>query len=535
MGAIRETPRQKMIGMMYLVLLALLALNVSKDVINAFVVVDENILQSNENLSKKLQDIYLNFEKIYQLNRIKVKPFWEKAKEAKILSQEMVQYIDNIRYELISKTEGISIDSAKNISVKDIQKKDNNTIPTNYFLGNSDDGSDGVSKELKDKINEYNKIMLKLVDPKYSDIVNLGLSTEGPYYNADGKEQNWETHFFYNTILAADIPILNKIISDIYNAEYDVVNLLHKSIGQGDFKFDKIEAKVLPNSNFVFIGDEYKAEIIVAAYDTTQNPEIYFLEGVDYLPLSQLDQATLLDRIPGKTNIMFPARSEGIKKYAGIVRTKTSTGIIQDYHFNGEYVVAEPSYTISAKKMNVFYIGVGNPVSISISGIPKENLIPSISCGTLERDPSNDDWIVNIPPDFTEAIINISANINGVIRKLGVKKFRVKRLPNPVATIANKNSGVIDREIMIAAGVISPKMPSDFEFDHSFLISSFTMTIQRGFKVYHFNSSNSYLTDEMIEQIKRTNRGQNIVFEDIIARDPDGVERTISPIVLTIN
>ncbi|MCK4639451.1 MAG: hypothetical protein KAT33_08525, partial [Bacteroidales bacterium] len=231
MAGAKETPRQRMIAMMYLVMMALLALNVSKDVINAFVVVDENILETNVNFSQKLQDIYTNFEINYQLNQIKVQPFWEKAKEAKLLSREMVKYINYIRNELISKTEGISIDSAKNISVKELRKKDNYTIPTNYFMGNSDDGSDGVSKELKDKINEYRQKMLKLVDPKNLDNVNLGLTTEGPYYNADGKELNWETYFFYNTILAADIPILNKIISDIYNAEFDVVNLLHKSIG----------------------------------------------------------------------------------------------------------------------------------------------------------------------------------------------------------------------------------------------------------------------------------------------------------------
>ncbi len=535
MAGYKETQRQKMIAMMYLVLIALLALNVSKDVINAFIVVDENIIESNENLSQKLQDIYVNFEKNYQLNQIKVQPFWKKAEEAKLLSAEMIKYINNVRYELISKTEGISLDSAKNTSVRELKKKDNYTIPTNYFLGKSDDGSDGVAKKLKDKINEYRQKMLKLVDPKNIDNVNLGLITDGTYYNADGAEQNWETHFFYNTILAADIPILNKIISDIYNSEFDVVNLLHKSIGQEDFKFDRIEAKVLPKSNFVFTGDEYYAEIIVAAYDTTQSPEVYLLHGSDYLPITQYKQATLLDSKHGKIIINFPAGSEGTKKYAGFVRAKTGNGIVNYYHFNSEYVVAKPSYTISAKKMNVFYTGVNNPVSISISGIPKENLTTSISCGTLKRDPFGDDWIVNIPPDFTEAIINISANIDGVKRKLGSKKFRVKRLPDPIATIANKNSGVIDREIMIAAATLSPKMPDDFEFDYPFVISSFTMAIQRGFRVYHFDSNNFYLTDEMTDQIKRANRGQNIVFENIVARDPDGIERTLSPIVLTIN
>ena len=535
MAGVKESPRQRMISMMYLVLTALLALNVSKDVINAFLVVNDNIVQTNENLSQKLNEIYANFEKNYQINQVKVKPYWEKAQEAKVLSGEMVDYVENVRNELIAATENVSIDSAKRISVKNIKKKDNYLVPTRYFMGSSNDGSDGASKKLKDRIILFRQEMLALVDSRNLRNVNLGLDTEGPYYNADGLEQNWETHFFYNTIVAADIPILNKIISDVYNAEYDVVNLLHKSIGQGDFKFDRIEAKVLPKSNFVCIGDEYQAEIIVAAYDTTQSPEVYFMQGVDYLPATMIGQATLLDNVPGKINLNLSARMEGLNKYAGFVRAKASTGEVNDYHFNNEYYVASASFTISAKKMNVFYIGVDNPVSIDISGIPKESLTPAISCGTIKPDLSSNDWVVNVPVGCNDAVVTLATNINGVQKYLGSKTFRVKKLPDPAATIGGKNSGVINRDIMIAAGALAPKMPDDFEFDHSFVISSFTMTVQRGFKVYNLDSKNAYLTTEMIDQIKQTNRGQSVVFENIMARDPDGIERTLSPIVLTIN
>ncbi len=101
--------------------------------------------------------------------------------------------------------------------------------------------------------------------------------------------------------------------------------------------------------------------------------------------------------------------------------------------------------------------------------------------------------------------------------------------------IANKNSGPIKRELIIAAGAISPKLPDDFDFDYNFTISSFTMTIQRGFVTKHYNSNNAYLTTEMKEQILKTNRGQTIVFENIIALDPNKIIRQLSPIVLTIN
>lgn len=535
MAGAKETPRQKMIGMMYLVLTALLALNVSKDVLNAFVVVNDTVLESNINLSDKLENIYANFEKNYLFNQEKVGPFWEKAKIARSLSDEMVSYIKNIRNELIAKTEGIPIDSARVISIQKIKKKDNFDIPTNYFFGAPLSGNSGRAQQLKSKIVDYRKEMTQLIDEKFLGIINIGLDTEGPYYNADNTKVDWETHFFYHTIQVADITILNKFISDVHNAEFDVVNLLHKSIGQGDFKYDQIEARILPKSNFVFSGDEYTAEIIVAAFDTNQSPEVYYLQGTDYLSESQFEEAKLIDGKSGKTTLNFPTLSEGLKKYAGFVRVKSATDISEDYHFSGEYIVARPSYSISAKKMNVFYVGVPNPVSIDMSGIPRENINPSISCGTIIPDPSSKDWIVNIPTGCTNVIITISANMNGKMKKFGSKRFRIKKLPDPVATIANKNSGIINREIMITAGAISPKMPDDFEFDHSFVISSFTLTIQRGFKVYNFRSKNAYLTNEMINELKRTNRGQSVVFENIIIRDPEGIDREISPIVLKIN
>ena len=118
---------------------------------------------------------------------------------------------------------------------------------------------------------------------------------------------------------------------------------------------------------------------------------------------------------------------------------------------------------------------------------------------------------------------------------MGSENFRVKKLPDPVPTIANKKDGFVSRDILIAAGNIAAKMPDDFEFNYSFEIISFKMTLQRGFTVYHYDSKNSKLTDEMIAQIKNTNRGQGILFEEITARGPDGADRLLSPLSITIN
>lgn len=535
MAGVKETPRQRMIAMMYLVLTALLALNVSKEVVDAFLVVNESVELTNEKFIQKLEYKYNTFETMYQLNQTEVQSFWDRAKIAKSLSSEMIQYMNDLRDGLIAEVEGISVDSAKNVLIRELKKKDNFSLTTKYFMGNSHDGSGGKSRDLKEKIIQYRQALIDLVDSTEKHKLKFGLITDGDYYNADGQKQNWEAHHFFHTILAADITILNKLISEIYDAEYEVVNMMMDEINAEDFSYDKIDAKVIPHSNFLFVGDEYRAEVIVAAYDTSQSPQVYILKDADKMTVQQIKQAVLLDRDEGKAMIRFPANRIGVNKYAGVIGVKTSSGEMNYFPFANEYVVAEPTVMVSVEEMNVLYIGVDNTVTVSVSGIPTADLIPSISFGTIQPSEYGDKWLVNVPPGESNAEISVMTKLNGLMREMGSQKFRIKRLPDPIATIANEKEGFIDREIIIAAGAIVPNMPGDFGFELYFEIISFKMTIQRGFNIYHFTANNGILTEEMIEQIEITNRGQNLLFENIIALGPYGDERSLSPIILTIN
>ena len=535
MAGYKETPRQKMISMMYLVLTALLALNVSKEMLDAFIVVNESVELTNENFNQKLDQTYMAFDKKYQNNQNKVRPYWEKAMEAKSLSHEMEIYIDQIKWELISRVEKISVDSAKTVTVAHMKNKDDYSTPTNYFMRDSEDGSKGEGKELKRRIDEYRQNMLNLLDAEDRNRIKIGLNTDGNYQDVGGISLNWIQYNFFHTIIAADITILNKIITEVYNAEFDVVNFLLDDIEAEDFKYDKIEAKILPKTNYVFLGDKYEAEIIVAAYSTTQNPEVFLMEGVDSLAENQISRAKPIEGERGMVKVSLPGETVGIKKYAGIVRVKGGVGDINTYYFNDEYVVAEPSLNVSAKKMNVFYMGVDNPVAISVPGIAEESILPSISVGTLKRDPESDDWIVNILGGQRETVISVKANIDGQKRDMGSKTFRIKKLPDPTALIANKNEGLVNRNILVAAGAIIPKMPSDFEFDLTYRITSFKMTLQRGLDIWSRKSNNNRLTEDMIRQITLANRGQKVWFENIIARGPDNIDRPLAPIILTIN
>jgi gliding motility-associated protein GldM len=530
----KESPRQKMIGMMYLVLTALLALNVSKEVLEGYSVVNSSVVSTNTAFASKRNEIYSRIERDYSMNQVKVEPYLEKSGKARELSARMVQYIENLRDELISVTENIPVDSARHVNVINLKNKDNYMIPTNYLIGSNDDGSNGRANQLKKRLGEYREAMLNLIDPKFRNQTKIGLETEGYYVNASGQELNWENYYFYDIPLAADIPILNKFISEVNNAEQEVLECLLREISADDYRYDKIAARLLPKSNFLFAGDDYEAEVIVAAYDTSQAPVVYLMRGVDSLPVARKDEAMQLSGINGRTSFKFQTTSTGIEKIAGFVRVRNTSGDENTYHFKSEYFVAKPSLSVSATNMNVLYVGVNNPLSISVSGVPDANVKPVITKGVLTQDRTNGGWTATVPASVSETRIDVMVQTESGTKKIGSAPFRVKKLPEPSPHIALSKNGFISRENLIASGKITARMPSDFEFDFNFDILSFKMTMQRGFNTYNYESQSSRLTDEMITELKKTNRGQILIFEEIIARGPDGTNRELAPLIITI-
>lgn len=553
MAGYKETPRQKMIAMMYLVLTALLALNVSKDILDAFLVVNESIETTNTNFSSKNELTIEKFKQQYNLNQNKVGPYWEKAQVAANLSTDLINYIEKVKFDLVAECERTdSIETREEyyvttyvpdpadprdsipelkLNLKEVKSKDKYDQATNFFIGNSQDGSAGESRKLRNKIDEYRTKMLELIgEPPQSR--KIGLITDDVYYNADGQRENWEMHNFYHTILAATVTILNKIIAEVHNAEFDVINILYSSVSAEDFKFDEIDAKVIPKSNYVFLGEEYNAEILVAAYDTKTSPEVLILEGADTITSANIANAQVIEGVDGIVNLNLPANSEGTKKYAGVIRVKTPTGETNSYYFKDEYIVAKPALTVAATKMNVFYIGVDNPVSISVPGMADELIRPSISTGTLTRKP-NGEWNVRVPSGSKEAVISVSAGTAGNLKPMGKADFRVKRVPSPIAMIANTESGNISKAAMLAAGAIIPKMPEDFEFELFFEITSYTFTSVRSGDVFTIPARGNRLTEDMKTFIQAARRGTKVWLEDIYAKGPDG-NRKLSTISLTI-
>jgi gliding motility-associated protein GldM len=550
MAGYKETPRQKMIAMMYLVLTALLALNVSKDILDAFIVVNQSMEQTNETFSDKLAGTYIKFENQYQLNQNKVEPFWNKAKEARQLANEMKEYIDDLKFQAVQVSERMdSLDIMEKyyhietvpdpydprnevqtavLDIAHVPTKDKYDQATNFFINK------GEAVKLKDKIIEFRESMLNLVDSAYRDDVKMGLDTDGPYYDADGSPQNWEMHHFYHTILAATVTILNKIKAEVQTAEFDIVSGLYEQITITDFKFDQVDAKIIPQTRYVRKGDKYEAEVLVAAYDSKQEPNVFVLPGADELTDNNINRAEKITGEDGSVKISFPATREGLQRYAGIIQIQDPSGDILSYPFADEYVVAPPSLTVAATKMNVFYIGVDNPVSISVPGIADAKIRASISTGSLTREPAGDGWIVRVPAGQSMAEINVSAMYEGEQRPMGTAEFRVKKVPDPVAKIAGQVEGQIERNTLLAAGAIIPVM-EDFEFELYFRVTSFRMATVIGGDWISKRTNGNTFSEEMNSMIRSARRGQKFFFENIQAEGPDGVPRSLNPISLEID
>ena len=533
MAGYKETPRQKMIGMMYLVLTALLALNVSKDIINAFVIVNESMEITNENFDKKLNETYSKFESQAAIAGPNAKEWHDKAVIAKNTSDSLIAYMKQIKAELIL-TSDRSIETkaqADTINLRFISAKDNFDDPTRFFLGT--DASKGKVPDMIAKFEKYKETMMSLVKPEDKEKLKLGLETDGEFYDEYGKKQNWGEHYFYHTILAADIVILNKFIAEIKNAEFDVVSRLFTYIGATDFKFNKIEAKVIPSRTVLFKGEQYEAEVLVAAYDTSVVPNVRYAMGLEKWTAGN-SGGTLVKGEKGISLLKIPASDYGFKKFAGAITIKNPFGIDETYPFNGEFVVQEAMAVVSPDKMSVFYRGLENPISVSVPGVTPESIEAKLTSGSASLTRSSAGKYLVKPDGLGKITIQVLAKVEKELRVMGVREFRVLPVPPPLAIVAGKRSSQSIGANDLARGQISAVLENFLFDDLKFTVVRFTVSATIG----GFNKTESVpgniLNDAAKALVQKVGSGQIVSFDNIIVRGPDGREQPISPVNLKI-
>lgn len=520
MSGAKETPRQKMIGMMYLVLTAMLAMNVSVEVLKSFLVVNEAMEETNKNFSSKVSSLYDMFRNAYAGNPEKTKDAWEKAQIVQSKSAELRAYIEEIKVELTAACEKVTIEEARSITPYQLGRQDNYDDPTNYFIGGSEDGSSGKARELNNKITAFRAEMHSILGDGAEKVPMDGLRTDKEYRNANGELTNWELAFFYHTIVVADLSTLNKLIGEVYNAEYETVSQLYSAISENDFKFDNISGRAIAKSNYVLLGDQFEAEIFVAAFDSKSDISAT-IEGRTYHGEN------------GVVKFKKPANSLGEHKINGMISVPASFGV-KEYPFSVQYVVEEPSASISADAMNVMYVGVDNPISAMASGASDSKTRVKMTNGTLtKRGPGK--YVARVTQPGTKAVVSVYVVEDNKEQFMGSQTYRVKRVPDPVARINGQQEGTknIDKNTLANAGGLLVSM-KDFEFELTIKVGSFGVQIASGQELSNVMRSNSNrFTQDMVDRIKRCKRGDKVFIQDIVAQMPDG-NRTLGDMILTI-
>lgn len=448
MAGYKETPRQKMIGMMYLVLTALLALNVSKDILNAFVIVNDSMETTNSNFDKKLADTYAQFGKKAATAGKEAEEYYRKAVEAQRLSDEMVDYILKVRSEFIKLYEP---DPKKlnpdTVTLRFFVAKDDYEKGTNFFTGGGPTGSlakNAAGYKMAAKFSEYRQAIIQLVKPEHQEAMDaqIGLKTEGDFKDAEGIKKDWVNYNFYHTIFSADFVLLNKFINEVRNAEFDVVTRLSSYVGATDFKFNAVAARVIPKKVFLFKGEPFEAEVLVAAYDTAVAPDVRYVTGTDKWPGG--NGGTRINGERGMVMMDIPTAGMqfGERKYAGVITLTNPLGEVKDYDFGGSFFVQESVAVISPDKVSVLYEDLENPVSVSVPGYPAERVDISIQGGGATYKQISAGQFMIRPTNTSPVTITVNVKKDdGKSQSFPPRQFKVRKVPPPTVIVADRFSG----------------------------------------------------------------------------------------------
>ncbi len=509
MGHGKESPRQKMIGMMYLVLTALLALNVSADVLNAFIKIDSSIRTTTENFQKKNDATYASFLAAMTENKKAVEPWYNKALEVQTKTNDLYQAVEDLKVLLATTADGPTGNPYA------LQKKDDTNVGGQIMV------LEGKGPELQTKVEEYRTFLESFLPDSSSirDDLELTLSTS-PSIDAEGKEIPWVSSNFEHLPLAGVIALMSKMQSDFRNCEAQLLAYLYGQIDAGTFKFNKIEAIVSAPSGYVLQGQPYQAEIFIAASDTTKEPEVV-LAGGTKLPVEN-----------GKAVYKGETSSVGMKTVAGEILLKSpATGEILKFPFKTEYQVGAPSVAVSPTKMNVFYIGVENPVDITASGVPADAVTATISQGSIRR--SGTGYIVEVKGG-TSATVTVTAKVGDAVKTLGSKEFRIKTVPSPVAKIGGQGGGVMGKATLLAQSFVKAEM-ENFDFELTYNVTGFTVSATIGGFTKEEASTSATIISAQKAIITEVKSGGKVYFEGIKAKGPDGSTRDLGTLSFKVN
>ena len=535
----KESPRQKMIGMMYLVLTALLAMNVSKEILQGFVMVDESIGKSKLILDENNFRVQKAFEDYVNDGNYEAKPYLLKSIETQKSIRIVDAYIDSVKHLITQKTEGKSLTDTAQMRFMD--KLDNYDIPTHILIGS--DAANPIShkysaKDIRLQLTNLHKELLNLIDNMQKnsktklDVESIHtlkqkLSTIKPIdrnIKSNGVTLTWELENFYHMPMAAVITNLDKIQADLKNIESEFLHTFASASSKFDFKINKLQAKVIAPSAYVLSGQLFKADIVLGASSselTSDRMEVLVDAEYDSVSKKLTTLGNAITIKDGMGNYESVTGATGEKTLKGLIRYKNPRGEDEYYPFSFDYMVAPPFTAVAADYMNIFYAGIDNPVSVSAAGFSPSQLTVKISgCGSSISKDAKGNYIVNAQSSGT-CMVTVLANTSDGLKQQGPPKvFRVKDIPAPVLKIAGKlassNIELSKNEIAIVGSVGAES--AGFMIPIPMVVKSFDLEV--GSQVITCNSN--ALSQQAKLALSTVKKGQTIFFSNIKVKKPNG-------------
>lgn len=552
MAGHKQSPRQKLINMMYLVLTALLALNVSKEVLDSFITIDEGQLRTRNSIEEELGMRMQVFEDRASDKPLKYAKSYEEASVIRTQADDLVSFINRIKATCIAETEGLTIDEVYNaevdtvLDVMHVKRKDDYDVTTNVLYGTGDNPATDVRQgddenfratalrvQLEDFVVNTSRVIPVSSANSLKQVFDFNQRAD-----AEGDIRDWEYINFHNVPLAAVQSILSKMQMDVRAAELEAMDHLFNDVEGKSMRFTRLREAVIPVTTEVSMGGLFQAEVFLAAYDDTNPPEIRLAA-----PDARVDDASLevvgdYEVLAVDSNMMggvaLPANSLGAQHREGVIIFRPSGLPEVRRKFVLDYQVSAPTAIVNPSNMNVFYKGVENPITVGVPGYRAEDITARIDNGTLTR-AANGSYIVKVNSG-TAANVSLSVALpDGGTRNLPPVVFRLKSVPDPEAYFAGKtakDNRISKAELRAAQGVRAAV--EGFLFPVTYQVLSYDVVIDvNGQPIGHPTNRNALSQNQKI-LIDEARAGKKVSIENIIVRAPDGTNRKLASINLRI-
>ncbi|MBP6625745.1 MAG: hypothetical protein KA198_11270, partial [Chitinophagaceae bacterium] len=532
------------INLMYLVLTALLAMNVSSEILNAFKIVDSSINESSKNIAKRSEATIVNFDMALEDKKIQQDPVkLKKVQACKALAEEAQKLRTTLENDILVYKKMI-IDRAGGIDpeTNDILRRDDLDASTAIMIEHDKKGPEMLAKLQKFKTDIAALVPIGNENFERS-ARNEELEKKLPLNfdvlpSEENRNNDWSYGNFHMVPAAGAVTIIDKYINDIKNSESIVMDeLWAKAFGERrrqEQVFTAYDVLVSPSSSYLLPGEKYTASIMLGAYNEKASNLVINVNGRAIPVVNGVATYTSIASGKGEQTINVSASyTDPNDNLSKSIPSKPF-----------KYYVGEAQATISLDKMNVFYIGVDNPITFSASGVPAGSLNYSSELCTLTKVDGVNKYMVTVANGTAgkTANIKLSGKLgDGTTKDFGTFNYRIKNIPPPLPKIAGKSGGTIAAGELRVQEAIFAKL-ENFDFEAKFTVISFDVTYQkkRSPDLEIASSSTQYLTGPNASKavqdlVTKVKIGDRIYFENIKAVGPDKVVRNIGSVIFTIN